>query len=1534
MSSYDPDDSTPPRLNYEGDTLPLTENAGQQRTITPARIGEYIGFEQCPRYFKHAVQEVDSSLYHDSDDFQESFQPLNILLTKAGEEFEERVRDELLFSDEALVELSRDAENFAPDDDAIMEVLRTACEAPAAPTEPTVLYQASFVDSIGSWQVAGDADLILVWSTEDGAKARVIDIKSAQEEKSYHQIQAATYVDLLRKLIDDSDRLESDTIACDAGIIPRTDTYTPPAPENVPRFNVEPRITDVRRLLASDGELADLADKSFEDVQYQINDKCANCAYNESCLTDAYEDGHLRLLGLSPAQQATLRKEHGIETVDDLASIARPPEPEDWYPTEYSGVTFEQKAYRELKSTPGIGEELPTLLYRAKAMADYLDPDGGDIIDRFVPWIPGTGRCPIPEDEPPEETDIAHDWLHGSMVRVYLNIQADHLRDRLLQLSARVSATASEAEAQRLSVVSDGAPDGTSKAHTAERNLLETFITRLYDAIRTVGKDVELSGIDQSDSPLHFYLYTGMERTALDDAFDRHTSPVINSFQSVLEGPPGHDRPMVSRLRPSVETHTAVPTPSPGLLPAYDHLSPVSDDVYRKSRTSEEWSYTPADADGDESIHLRSVFSYRLFDYSVAGKKHSEPGVEIDPTERDPIQGIPTRVRYGAEIPLGYLWSAVGRIDDGWVEEVKSKYDVAGRELARYRYHNSRTKGREIVSADIQALGRHFCDVLEHIERSLDSRDAVLNKDPYPMNRLAADAYSPPSLATACRRYLWIEHTAQRKEKYDHYRKLPTQRMLAGKSIPVSINKVEEKNSRTLHIEGLVRFDLPFRGNGEEIRRACRQKGSDGSSSGSWMVANPYDFGRLGTETIQPYEIESGVQVTLDTLDLDSKSISFDAHNFYGEVDEFGRRHNKWTTEERYDTSDSGQTYFGNGKHIILDPQTDDITAGRAKAALEHADTNELHEVLEAIRFGDELAPKASGINNQELDAFADWLSKSFGLDSLPSDEQRAFITEATAQLVGLQGPPRTGKTAGAFAPGLCARMYAAAAENTHFAGLVTAPSNTAIDELLKNVAKMMADASRAAEKDNSQLTATLENANLVRIADDEPKDAPDNVTYIDYNDSDDAPKLEQLREWVTIGGSASSETGSGGQSRLGHFGTSTGDNSDVDESVQTLVFATPGRAWRLVSKLCPGSKDEETADQEYWDVLAADEASMLTLPDFLLAGSALAPGGQVLVGGDHRQLPPVQKHDWADESRRDIRSTVPYLSTLDYLRLLRGEDDVLDEEQWNEWEHEHEASPEATSIRFFRLSRTYRFGPTTADLARQTVYSADGINYRSEGTSMPEAVSDDDLPSPVDAVLGDAAVTLITYDSDENYQQWNPIEAALATRILEVRNKNTSTGVVTPHNAQRSRVTALLEDTELADEGEQAITVETVNRFQGGEQDLMVVSATVSDPQYISKESDFLLSQNRINVSLTRHREKLVIVAPETLLGYIPTDPDLYDETLIWKEIARGSGEAPTDSKTNPIWDGTLSEILDAELPTSIGGDPKIRVYTYESPQ
>jgi uncharacterized protein len=101
---------------------------------------------------------------------------------------------------------------------------------------------------------------------------------------------------------------------------------------------------------------------------------------------------------------------------------------------------------------------------------------------------------------------------------------------------------------------------------------------------------------------------------------------------------------------------------------------------------------------------------------------------------------------------------------------------------------------------------------------------------------------------------------------------------------------------------------------------------------------------------------------------------------------------------------------------------------------------------------------------------------------------------------------------------------------------------------------------------------------------------------------------------------------------------------------------------------------------------------------------------------------------------------------------------------------------------------------------------------------------------------------------------------------------------------------------------------VETVNRFQGGQNDIMIVSATASNPQFIRSESDFLLELNRANVAFSRHQYKLIVVMAESLLSHIPKEPDTYDESLLWKTLAYKVGEPPTVDHA-PDWSGTLKD-------------------------
>jgi len=103
---------------------------------------------------------------------------------------------------------------------------------------------------------------------------------------------------------------------------------------------------------------------------------------------------------------------------------------------------------------------------------------------------------------------------------------------------------------------------------------------------------------------------------------------------------------------------------------------------------------------------------------------------------------------------------------------------------------------------------------------------------------------------------------------------------------------------------------------------------------------------------------------------------------------------------------------------------------------------------------------------------------------------------------------------------------------------------------------------------------------------------------------------------------------------------------------------------------------------------------------------------------------------------------------------------------------------------------------------------------------------------------------------------------------------------VVVPHRAQK----ALLRTTFPKLAGEDAI--DTVERFQGGERDVIIVSATASDPDYVLAEADFLLNLNRLNVALSRPRKKLVVVASRSVTRLLMSDLDVFDNAVIWKRL------------------------------------------------
>ena len=226
---------------------------------------------------------------------------------------------------------------------------------------------------------------------------------------------------------------------------------------------------------------------------------------------------------------------------------------------------------------------------------------------------------------------------------------------------------------------------------------------------------------------------------------------------------------------------------------------------------------------------------------------------------------------------------------------------------------------------------------------------------------------------------------------------------------------------------------------------------------------------------------------------------------------------------------------------------------------------------------------------------------------------------------------------------------------------------------------------------------------------------------------------------------------------------------------------------------------------QRRFEMAIVDEAGQLTEP---LTLGLILRGRRFVLVGDDRQLPPVVR------TRGLARSM---------FERLKQEAEL------------------AESSAITLLDVQYRMHPLIMSVSNRFFY---------DGRLKSGVTHDDRLPPDDNAVV---FVPVEAAEGKGSDARRNPAEAEVVAQLVEryVRKLGVlpeRIGVVSPFRAQ----VALLRKT-LRDAG---VTVDTVERFQGGERDIMILSLV--RPQ----SSDFVFDERRFNVAITRARRKLILVA------------------------------------------------------------------------
>ena len=271
-------------------------------------------------------------------------------------------------------------------------------------------------------------------------------------------------------------------------------------------------------------------------------------------------------------------------------------------------------------------------------------------------------------------------------------------------------------------------------------------------------------------------------------------------------------------------------------------------------------------------------------------------------------------------------------------------------------------------------------------------------------------------------------------------------------------------------------------------------------------------------------------------------------------------------------------------------------------------------------------------------------------------------------------------------------------------------------------------------------------------------------------------------------------------------------------------------------------SDDLEKALMERFDVIVFDEAGQLTLPAALMA---MVHAERFIFAGDHKQLPPVVS---TTRSRTGPGSSV--------FRLLVEE-------------AKHEV---------VLLDETFRLNEELAAFPSEVFY--DG-RLRSTETAAGRRL-EAEFPEPWHRLLDPERPDQLALVRHEGRGQEAPEEAALAAGLVEAALKAgippEEIAVVSPHRRQNVRIREFLARLGLA--GEHPV-VDTVERIQGQERDLIILSMTLSDPELLSAESEFLFLPNRFNVAITRARKKLLVLASPAFFRALPRQAGIEGEAL-----------------------------------------------------
>ena len=338
-----------------------------------------------------------------------------------------------------------------------------------------------------------------------------------------------------------------------------------------------------------------------------------------------------------------------------------------------------------------------------------------------------------------------------------------------------------------------------------------------------------------------------------------------------------------------------------------------------------------------------------------------------------------------------------------------------------------------------------------------------------------------------------------------------------------------------------------------------------------------------------------------------------------------------------------------------------------------------------------------------------------------------------------------------------------------------------------------------------------------------------------------------------------------------------------------TLVAATPGQVHNLI--LCGAN----SAIAPFFDLIILDEASQMNVANAVLPLCSLADGGRLVLAGDPKQLAPIHQAEPPKDQEARVGSIYRYYRDVHSIADIMLEENYRSNETIVAFAHQAGYGQALHSIHSGLRLDLLNPVPVVQPSGWPTSlpWSSNWATLLDPTRPAVAFVYPDGRSAQSNAFEADAVASLIYLLRDRLCNE--PIgRSNLATGLMLPSTNALHTlpsfwkygvGVVTPHRAQQGLIVdRLINVFGLAEAEDIRGAVDTVEKFQGRERNIIIASFALGDPDAIEGEEDFLMSLNRFNVMASRARAKLIVFVSREVVLHLANELDTMHESKLLK--------------------------------------------------